>query len=150
MTMPSRTPEDAGNLELMINRVFPASQQHVFDAFTKPERLVRWWGPRATADIDLQVGGQFRWAMRPTADMEIAAVGRFLEIEPPTRLVYSFGWEGEGAPTDVVTMEFREHGPAETVVVLTHTGFTDTEARDNHALGWNDCLDRLVELLAAG
>lgn len=81
--------------------------------------------------------------------MEIAVVGEFVEIEPPTRLVYTFGWEGEDAPTDIVTMEFREYGPAETVVVLTHTGFTDANVRDNHALGWNDCLDRLVALLAA-
>lgn len=112
--------------------------------------MARWWGPQATAAIDLRIGGAFRWAMTLPNGVEIAVVGEFLEIEPPARLVYTFGWEGEEAPTDIVTMEFQEHGPAETVVILTQTGFTDAEVRDNHALGWNDCLNRLVDLLRAG
>lgn len=147
MTVPSVSPGAGDMLELVINRVFPAPRQKVFDAFTKPEILAQWWGPQASAAVDLQVGGHYRWGMKLPQGIDIAAVGEFLEIEPPVRLVYTFGWDGEDAPTEVVTMEFREQGPAETVVILTHSGFAAAEARDNHLQGWNDCLDRLVELL---
>jgi uncharacterized protein YndB with AHSA1/START domain len=72
--------------------------------------------------------------------------GRYIEVEPPRRLVYTWAWESHGAegnaPT-LVTVEFHEPSPGETRVVLTHSGFPDGHRRDQHREGWELCIANL-------
>jgi uncharacterized protein YndB with AHSA1/START domain len=66
---------------------------------------------------------------------------RFLEIDAPHRLAFTWIWDGEFDETRV-SVEFRSV-PDGTEIVLMHTGNADETARDNHAQGWRDCLARL-------
>jgi uncharacterized protein YndB with AHSA1/START domain len=80
--------------------------------------------------------------------------GRYIEVEPPRRLVYTWAWESHGAegeaPT-LVTVEFHEPAPGETRVVLTHSGFSDRHRRDQHREGWELCVANLrTRVLDAG
>jgi uncharacterized protein YndB with AHSA1/START domain len=133
---------------LRIERSFDASPEEVFDAWTNPEVLKRWWavrpdGSTPIAEVDLRVGGRYRLAME-TPDGERHTVGgEYREIERPSRLAYTWQWEldsGEPGHISSVTVEFRKRDD-QTDVVLEHTDLPDAESRDRHAQGWSACLD---------
>lgn len=138
---------------LTISRTFPAARERVFQAWTDPEALKHWWGagPGFTAmvaEVDLRVGGRYRLSMKPPeGDAVYVSTGVFREVRPPSRLVYTWAWEGTGGPETLVTVEFHERGTA-TEVVLTHEQFVDAKMRDEHAQGWNGCFDQLDRHLA--
>jgi len=75
--------------------------------------------------------------------------GVFLDVRVPDRLVYTWAWEGDDAGETLVTVEFRDRGP-QTEVAVRHERFVDRHARDEHAQGWNDCLDRLAQATGVG
>jgi uncharacterized protein YndB with AHSA1/START domain len=124
---------------------FAAAPADVFDAWTRPEVLQRWWaaGPDWTSpgcDVDLRVGGRYVLRMRDAATGDVHVVeGEYREIDRPRRLVYTWGWQdADGAPAgdvSVVTVEFGADGDG-TRVVLEHRGLPSGQARDRHALGW--------------
>ncbi|MDX1488422.1 MAG: SRPBCC domain-containing protein, partial [Acidiferrobacterales bacterium] len=97
-----------------VRQLVDASIETVFEAWTEPEHVKRWWSPNATTtctlcEIDLRVGGHYRLEMYDTADENTCKVhGQFQEISPPTRLVYT--WNGathQGKVTNtLVTVEF--------------------------------------------
>lgn len=133
---------------LRVERSFDASPEEVFDAWTSPEVLKRWWavrpdGSTPIAEVDLRVGGRYRLAME-TPDGERHTVGgEYREIERPNRLVYTWQWEldsGEPGHVSSVTVEFLRRGD-HTDVVLEHTALPDAESRDRHAQGWSACLE---------
>src|SRR4051812_33788088 len=106
------TPSDR---EIRITRVFNAPRQLVFDAYTKPELLRRWMGTHngttmPVCEIDLRVGGAFRYVWRNPAGWEMGMGGTYLEVSPPRRLVstekFDEAWY-EGSC--VGTIEFDEH-----------------------------------------
>jgi uncharacterized protein YndB with AHSA1/START domain len=142
--------------ELILTRRFDAAPERVFDAWTDPELLRRWFhaGPDWTtpeADVDLRPGGRYRLAMR-NPDGEVRAVaGEYREIERPGRLVYTWAWEApegsEMAGETLVTVEFSTTGDG-TDVVLTQTGFPSAHNRDQHGHGWDACLANLEALFA--
>ncbi len=137
---------------LQLKRTFKAPRQRVFQAWTKPEHLNRWSAPsddfEVTAETDLRVGGKYRIQMKHVSGNVHVAVGEYLEIRPPEKLVYTWGWE-DGSVTDtLVTIEFRDLGK-ETEVVLTQERFPNTDWRDKHNEGWTGCLVRLEKLLAS-
>ena len=86
---------------LRIERTFQAPAEAVFDAWTSEEVLRRWWhaehGWETTeAEVDLRVGGAVRVVMRdPDKDVEYGGGGRYTEIEPPTRLAFTWLWDGD-------------------------------------------------------
>ena len=146
----SDTATDNG-IFLRVERSFDASREDVFDAWTNPEVLKRWWAGApdwdgSIAEVDLRVGGSIRLGMHdPGADVEHVGGGEFTEVNPPERLAYTWTWEGEMSPDSVdslVAVDFLEHDGG-TTVVLTHSGFKSTESRDGHTGGWNACLDNL-------
>jgi uncharacterized protein YndB with AHSA1/START domain len=131
---------------LRLERTFAAAPERVFDAWTNPEVLRRWWaaapdGDTPVAEVDLRVGGSYRLQMRgPQGEFTVS--GRFEEITPPHRLVYTWAWE-EMPPMDtLVTVEFHGEGDG-TRVVLTHTGLPGEESRAQHEHGWHAVLDSL-------
>src|SRR3989442_3742388 len=85
------TPAKAADRELVIVRVFDAPRQRVWKAWTEPERLKRWWGPRTftapVAKIDLRVGGAFLYCMRQADGKDIWGTGVYREIVPLKRIV---------------------------------------------------------------
>lgn len=94
------------------------------------------------------MGGGYRLSMQDPGDGAVhSVVGEYREIERPSRLVYTWSWEGdaaemEGSAGTLVTVEFHDEG-SHTRVVLTHERFATDAARDLHAGGWAGCLDNL-------
>jgi uncharacterized protein YndB with AHSA1/START domain len=144
--------ERASGLVLELKRVVQASRARIFRALTQPEELAAWWGPQGftipAVDLDLRVGGRYRFTMQPPDGEPFHLSGEFLAIEAPSRLAYSFRWE-EPDPDDrttVVTLSLLEVGQA-TELSLRQGGFA-TEARlALHRDGWTDSFAKLRELL---
>ena len=138
--------------DLVIERTFAAAQARVFEAWTSPEVLRRWWGagPDWTSpavEIDLRPGGRYRLSMQDPSGVVRSVGGEYVEVDPPRRLVYTWTWESHGAENDaatLVTVEFREVTPGQTAVILTHTGFADGDRRDLHREGWELCIANLA------
>ena len=140
--------------ELTIEHTFAAPRPRVFEAWSSPEVLLRWWGagPDWTSpavEIDLRPGGRYRLSMTdPGAGAVYTVGGEYIEVAPPERLVYTWVWETPGSPTGdlttLVTVEFREAPGDRTTVILTHTGFDDTDQRNRHDEGWRACLANLA------
>lgn len=142
--------------EMRLERTVRAPRERVFEAWTKPEHLKKWYAPEGlsvpNSELDLRVGGAFRTEMRePNGGATHVAVGTYREITPPSRLVFTWAWQPEGADDPVsgdetlITVELHEEGAA-TRVVMIHEGFATAQERDNHEQGWSTALDRLVAL----
>src|SRR6195256_2249833 len=106
-TLKVTTPTDR---EIVLTRVFDAPRNLVFEAFTKPELLKRWYGPRgwslATCDVDLKVGGGFRFVLRGPDGQEMGMRGVYREIVPPERTIHMESFDdfpGESQVTSVFT-----------------------------------------------
>lgn len=143
--------------ELRLTRRFAAPRERVFEAWTNPELLRRWWAAlqgweTSVAEVDLRPQGHYRLSMRdPEGGAEYTVVGEYVEVQRPERLVYTWTWQGEpdemrGSERTVVVVEFVENGDA-TEVLLTHRGFADDRIRDLHGEGWSGCLENLERRL---
>jgi uncharacterized protein YndB with AHSA1/START domain len=140
---------------LVITRVFDAPRELVWKAWSDPEQMVKWHGPRGfTSTIELMEnwpGGRYRIKMRgPDGDHWTQGINR--EIVPPERLVFEGCWaDAEGrpvGPNTTVTIMFEELG-RKTKLTLHQALFESVTARDGHQFGWNSALDCLAEYLAA-
>jgi uncharacterized protein YndB with AHSA1/START domain len=122
---------------------------------TEPAELTKWWGPNGFTtpeiDLDLRVGGTYRFTMQPPDGDRFHLTGEFLEIDPPSRIGYTFRWE-EPDPDDretVVSLLLNDLEDA-TELLLSQSGFA-TEARVSlHRSGWTDSLEKLRELVDSG
>lgn len=135
-----------------LERTFDSSPEDVFDAWTNPDVLRRWWAAQPTwsspgCDVDLRVGGRYRLQMRRDDGALHVVGGEYREIERPKRLVYTWCWEGDDVPhpghVSLVTVEFRADGER-TTVVLEHSGLPSEESRRGHADGWTGTLESLA------
>lgn len=140
-------------LRLHIERVLPAPRPLVFRANAEPGELARWWGPKGfTApqiESDLRVGGGYRITMQPPDGEPFHLAGEFLEIEPPSRLAYTFRWE-EPDPDDcetTVVLTFREAG-GHTHLTVDQGAFATEGRLSLHHQGWSETLDRLEHMLS--
>jgi len=132
-----------------VERTFEASAEAVFDAWTNPEALRRWWKADPSHEVtipelDLRVGGGYRLQMRRPDGEDMVVHGTYREISRPDRLVYTWQWEGTGPNANhesEVAVTFQEDAPGRTTVVIEHAGLLDDESRANHARGWNGVLD---------
>lgn len=139
---------------MTIRRTINAPRQRVFDAWTQPEHLKNWWRANPEwsteiADVDLQVGGQYRLGMRdPEQEGPFVCFGEFLEITPPEKLVYTWSWEAPAMDVGktLVTVEFLEKGDA-AEIVLTHERFPSAEAASKHHEGWLACINHCAALV---
>jgi uncharacterized protein YndB with AHSA1/START domain len=136
-------------------RLVRAPVEVVFRLYTEPEHLRRWWGPRhlelVTCEVDLQVGGYYRFVQRAPDGQEFGFHGIFLEIEPPYRLVKSFVYEGRPDNEAVDTFAFEPVG--EDTRIRCRTVHSSLAARDAHAEsgasgGLQDSYERQAEHLA--
>lgn len=140
---------------LQIRRTFAAPREQVFNAWTDPKALIRWFAPSddfstPSVAVDLRVGGSYQIVMKAPAGEVHAVKGTYREIKIPEKLVFTWVWEeggcgGESISEDhptVVTVEFHDRGSM-TEVVLTHEFLPSLEAKEKHAEGWTGCLNRL-------
>ena len=136
---------------LQLRRTFQAPREKVFRAWTDPDQMKHWCAPSADyetdAEVDLRVGGKYRIQMKHKDGATHTAVGEYREVTEPEKLVYTWSWEDGSMSGSLVTVEFRDLGPA-TELVLTHECFPTTESRDKHSQGWSGCLGRLEAHLA--
>lgn len=146
------TPSEGLILEL--NRVLPAARPLVFEVFTDPNELARWWGPEGfstpSLEFDPRVGGSYRIEMQPPESDAFYLTGDFRVVDPPARLAYTFRWE-DPDPDDVETLvdlSFRDFGES-TEVVLTQGRFKTEARRTLHRDGWTDSFDKLEALLSS-
>ena len=136
-----------------IERTFQAPVERVFDAWTSAEVIRRWWQAELSwetseAEVDLRVGGVVRVVMRdPDRDVEHGGGGRYTEIERPTRLAFTWIWDGDSRRT-LIELDFEERNGA-TTVRFTHSGLWDEAAVRSHEGGWGRILDQLGRVLQA-
>jgi uncharacterized protein YndB with AHSA1/START domain len=137
---------------LRIERTFQAPAGAVFDAWTSEEVMRRWWqaehGWETTeAEVDLRVGGAVRVVMRdPDKDVEYGGGGAYTEIDPPTRLAFTWIWDGDTRRT-LIELDFEETDGV-TTVRFVHSGLRDEEAVRSHENGWSNILENLGHELA--
>lgn len=144
-----------GRFVLELTRVLAAPRERVFRALTRPEELASWWGPRGFTtpeiELELRVGGRYRFTMQPPDGDRFHLAGEFLEVAPPRRLAYTFRWE-EPVPDDretVVTLTLDVAGDG-TELSVRQGEFATEERLALHRGGWSDSLDKLSALLDAG
>jgi uncharacterized protein YndB with AHSA1/START domain len=135
---------DPDALELSVH--IAAEPELVFAYFTDPARYVQWMG--SEAQLDAEPGGTYRVKMRDGVE----AAGEFVAVEPPRRVVFTWGWSGDdavppGSSTVVVTLAAEDGG---TRVVLRHEGLPDDGQRAHHKQGWEQYLDRLAVRTTGG
>lgn len=134
-------------LALTVRRTIDASPEHLFDAWTDPAQLRRWWGPAGVtcceAEVDLRVGGRYRLGNRFPDGRTVFISGEFVRVERPHLLAYSWRIEPAEETRERVTVRFIANG-ARTDVIVLHEGIGDADTRDHHELGWIGCFDKLV------
>jgi uncharacterized protein YndB with AHSA1/START domain len=148
------TPSDR---EIALARVFDAPRQLVFDAYTKPELLKRWFGPvgwtLVVCEIDLRVGGSYRYVMRKDTGVEMGMGGVYREIVRPDRIVaaesFDDPWyEGEAIATTTL-VEHRGKTTLTTTVRYDSKQIRDAVLKTPMESGVESSYNRLAELLAA-
>ena len=138
---------------LRIERTFNAPAQAVFDAWTSPEVMARWWHAGSdwetpVSEVDLRVGGGLRVTMRAPDGQEYGARGEYTEIKAPERLAFTWTWDDSDGQASLIELDFSEQGGA-TTVVLTHSGLSGEESKQSHTEGWDKVLDNLGRFLDA-
>ncbi|MGW4396777.1 SRPBCC family protein [Amycolatopsis nivea] len=142
--------------QILITRDFAAPRQHVYRAWTTPDLVKRWWagkgGTVTSVEIDLRVGGQWRYVMLANGNYEVAFHGEYQEITPNERLVHTEVYETPGAldvEAPVVTVTFAESGDRTTVTILTETHtkeLRDTILESGMEGGMQKSMDALEEV----
>lgn len=151
--MSMEAPTDTVSRTLVITRTFEAPPRLVFLAWSKPEHLVRWFGPNdftlPTCEQDFRVGGAYRFCMHAPDGSEHWVEGEYLEISEYDKLVFTWT-RSDGLPEpwvdNVVTLTFEDLG-GRTKFTMHHAFFNTTSHRDEHHGGWVECYDRLASFL---
>lgn len=139
---------------LTLTRRFKARRERVFAAFSTAESMQQWFGcPPPTVvecKADFRVGGSYSIrSFNPETSHAITAVGVYREITPPSKIVYTWKWEGDEDWADcesLVTFEFTAVGD-ETELHFTQIGFPSDDSRQKHTQGWTGCFGRLDAFL---
>lgn len=140
-------------MALVVRRFVRAPAERVFAAWTEPELLRRWWGPRPVtccdAHVDLRVGGSYRIGNALPDGSVLWISGEFEVVEPPLRLVYTWLVEGKDHPEDrsLVTVRFETRAGG-TEVIVVHERVESEDVRREHENGWLGCLDGLDALFS--
>lgn len=143
------------NTQILITRDFNAPKHLVYKAWTTPELVKRWWsanrGEVTVADVDLRVGGKWRWVIVTEDGFEVAFHGEYRELIPNERIVYTEVYEGypEADAEAVNTMTFTEQDGRTTLTTLVQ--HKKQEHRDAHInsgmeAGMQDAMDLLEEV----
>ncbi len=141
---------DGADLALVVRRRIRASAEVLFDAWTSPEHLQRWWGPPGTrchgVQIELRVGGSYQIGNRFSDGRDVWIRGTFERIERPSLLVYSWQVSPGELRRERVTVRF-EQDVEETEVVIIHERIAKESERESHRVGWVGCLNGLIAFM---
>lgn len=157
--------EDKKDSELLITRIFNAPRELVWKAWTEPERVMRWWGPKGFTSpickIDLRVGGSYLFCMRSPDGEDFWSTGVYRELVPPKRLVCTDSFADKNGnvvpatyygmspdfPLELqVTLTLEEHDD-KTKMTLEHVGIPPGTMMELTGQGWNESFDKLAEYL---
>ncbi|HTQ02530.1 MAG TPA: SRPBCC domain-containing protein [Polyangiaceae bacterium] len=134
------------SLALIARRTIRAKLERVFAAWTEPEQLRAWWGPRpvtcSDAVVDLRVGGCYRIANALPDGRTLTIYGEFRTVEPPRKLVYTWQMDDGRSECSLVTVTFTPRADG-TEVVVVHENVPTEAMRESHERGWRGCLDAL-------
>ena len=144
---------DQSGRVVRIERTFDATVEDVFDAWTSPDVMRRWFHcdsawDTPVAEVELRVGGKIRVVMRRPDGTEVEAQGTFTLIDRPHRLVMTWTFNDDPSNEQLLELSFSESDGA-TTVLLVNSGISTDERRDKQAWGWLGCLDELERLLAS-
>ena len=136
--------------ELSIKREFNTAVSTLFNAWTDPILVTKWFAPGdicvAEADVDATEGGQYRIVMQDVDGKQFIVSGTYQEIIENERLVFSWKWQDSDITTKVkVLFEVRKNNAS--ALELIHTEFVDQESCDKHNMGWNGCLANLYKAI---
>jgi uncharacterized protein YndB with AHSA1/START domain len=131
---------------LQLRRIYSASREEIFAAWTDPEQMREWLCPAGATisfiEVDLRVGGAFRIDMQ-SGQGTFPHIGIYQEIIPPERLVFTWFSINTQNQETLVTVELTQHGQ-QTELVLTHESLPDRKAKEMHVMGWRSILDKLA------
>ena len=129
---PVTTTDRRSDREVVVTRIFDGPAHLVFEAWTRPELIMKWWTPASfgitfiSCEADVRTGGTYRFVMgHPDFDQPMAFVGRYLEVDPPRRIV----WTNEESDDGSVTTVTFEEKDGKTHLVLTDV-YPSKEALD--------------------
>jgi len=148
---PANRANPGQDVKVVVERTLAASRERVFRAWTDPGLMEKWFSPmdKTTVGVEANVveGGKYRIGMRGQDGVVSYVSGRYIEIEPPRRLVFTWAWETEPPGVEsLVTIEFFEQGDS-TRLVLTHQKLETQQDRDSHRRGWEGCLQHLEQII---
>ncbi len=151
--------------KIVLTRTFDAPRALVWKAWTRPELLMQWWGPREFSSpvckVDLRVGGSYLFCMRSPDGKDYWSAGVYRELVEPERIVYTdffsdekgnrvppshYGLEGE-VPLEMLVTVTLEEQRSRTRLTLEHGGLPEGEHSRLAAEGWNSSFDKLAEVL---
>lgn len=144
-----------GDREIVMTRVFDAPRQRVFAAFTRPELLKRWFGPRGwslvVCEVDLKVGGTFRFVLRGPDGTEMGMRGVYREIVPPERSVHMESFDQFPGESQVTTVLVEQGGKTTLTATVLYPSaeVRDAVIKSGMEHGAAESYDRLAELLAS-
>jgi uncharacterized protein YndB with AHSA1/START domain len=151
--------ERTSDRELVITRSFDGPARIVFDAWTKPELLKRWWAPCKMGvklfecDADVRAGGSYRYVFGHDAKSAVAFSGVYREVTPHTRLVYTQIFEPMRAAGEAITTATFDERGGKTKLVL-HSLYPSKEALDGAVAsgmehGARETMEQLEELVGS-
>jgi uncharacterized protein YndB with AHSA1/START domain len=139
--------------QILITREFDAPRELVYKAYTTPELVRRWWhakrGEMTVCEIDLRVGGEWRYVMVANGDMEVAFHGEYREIVPNERLVSTEVFEGFPDAESLNTLTLTESdGRTKLEILVQHENKEHRDAHIDSGMedGLQDALDLLEEV----
>jgi uncharacterized protein YndB with AHSA1/START domain len=149
------TVERTSDRELVVTRMVDAPARMVFEAWAKPELFQRWWAPKSfgltliSYEADVRTGGGYRLMMgHPSSEQPMAFFGRYIEVTPPSRLVWTSDEGGDDGAVSTVTFEEKDGATRVTV----HELYPSKEALDEAmasgaTTGWGEQFEQLDQLL---
>jgi uncharacterized protein YndB with AHSA1/START domain len=136
------TVERKSDRELVVTRTFDAPARLVFEAWTRSDLFKQWWVPKSmgmtlrSCEMDVRVGGGYRLVFGDDPANPMAFYGTYLEVTPPSRLVWTNEESGDSGPVTTVTFEERD---GRTLLVL-HERYPTKEALDAAGTGAADAM----------
>ena len=149
--------ERTSDRELVVTRTVDAPARIVFQAWARPELFQRWWAPSSfgvsliSYEADVRTGGAYRLVMgHPSAARPMAFFGRYLEVTPPSRIVWTNDEAGEGGAVTTVTFEDKDGATR----VVVHELYPSRQALDEalasgSTSGWGEQFEQLDDLVAS-
>jgi uncharacterized protein YndB with AHSA1/START domain len=144
--VPNRPAELAGNHLVTVRRLLPAPREEIWKLWTTPERMPEWILDGGSATLDVRVGGRYHLDMHYEGK-SFPHDGEYLEVVPPSRLVFTWISEGTEWKPTIVTIELEDRD-GDTEIVLTHEGLPSAKSVADHEGGWTEIMGWLDRMLS--